>query len=138
MQLKIGGKTYTIVYTVEATMCEDLLENVTGMVGNIAGKKGADQNAALLGKMPSLTKSLMYGGLLQMHGPRGDGSVTSKEDAENLLFQYLTENEGKREGKLAYLFNALYSQMGDDNFLSRIGIAEDREEKVTPISKGKK
>jgi len=137
MQLNIGGKKYTIVYTIAATMCDDLLETITGIVG--ASRGDDDTIITVAGRLPSLTKSLLYGGLLQFHGEYGDNTVRSKKDAEKLLFQYMTENDGKREGKLAYIFNALYTQMGEDSFLSRIGLTDQQEdEKVTPISKGRK
>lgn len=125
MQLTINGKKYTICYSVAATMCDDLLETVTSVVGAASAGDDTAQSVALAGKLPALTKSLMYGGLLQMHGVRGDGSVKSKKDAEDLLFDYLTENAGKREGTLAYVFNALYEQMGDDNFLAQVGLTEN-------------
>lgn len=137
MQLNIGGKKYTFCYTVAATLCDDLLENVVAIAGAAGGKNERDASLTIAGKLPSLTKSLFYGGLLQMHGDHGDRTVTSKETSDDLLYQYLEENNGKREGTLSYVFNALYGQMGEDNFLSRIGMTED-ESNVTPISKGKK
>ena len=138
MQLNIGGKKYTIVYTIAATMCDDLLETITGLIG-ATGNNPDERLVTVAGRLPALTKSLLYGGLLQMHGEFGDNTVRSKKDAEKLLFQYMTENEGKREGKLAYIFDALYTQMGEDNFLSRIGLTDDQEDqKVTPISRGRK
>lgn len=138
MQLTIDGKKYTFVYTVAATMCDDLLESVVSVAEKMQGKGEQDGSLAVAGRLPSLTKSLFYGGLLQMHGEYGDKSVRTREDAEKLMFRYLSENDGKREGTLGYLFNALYGQMGEDNFLSRIGLTGDNDEKVTPISKGKK
>lgn len=135
MQLTIGGKKYTFVYSVAATLDDDLLETVTSMVKVASGE---DADMAMAGKLPVLTKTLFYGGLLQMHGEFGDGSIKSRKDADKLLFQYMTENDGKKEATLINLFNALYEQMGDDNFLSRIGMTEEKParkaQKVTPIS----
>ena len=135
MQLTIGGKKYTFVFSVAATLDDDLLETVTGMVKVASGE---DADMAMAGKLPILTKTLFYGGLLQMHGEFGDGSIKSRKDADRLLFQYMTENDGKKEATLINLFNALYEQMGDDNFLSRIGMTEEKPakkaQKVTPIS----
>ena len=135
MQLTIGGKKYTFVYSVAATLDDDLLETVTSMVKVASGE---DADMAMAGKLPVLTKTLFYGGLLQMHGEFGDGSIKSRKDADRLLFQYMTENDGKKEATLINLFNALYEQMGDDNFLSRIGMTEEKParkaQKVTPIS----
>lgn len=135
MQLTIGGKKYTFVFSVAATLDDDLLETVTSMV-KVASGENADM--AMAGKLPILTKTLFYGGLLQMHGEFGDGSIKSRKDADKLLFQYMTENDGKKEATLINLFNALYEQMGDDNFLSRIGMTEEKPakkaQKVTPIS----
>lgn len=138
MQLTIGGKKYTIVYTVAATMCDDLLETVVDMVKLASGER--DSTFAIAGKLPKLTKILFYGGLLQIHGSLGDGdnTVKSKNDADMLLFQYLTENP---KVTLTSLFNDLYKQLGDDNFLSRIGMTEEKDEpkpskkaeKVVPI-----
>ena len=136
MQLTIGGKKYTFVFSVAATLDDDLLETVTSMV-KVASGENADM--AMAGKLPILTKTLFYGGLLQMHGEFGDGSIKSRKDADKLLFQYMTENDGKKEATLINLFNALYEQMGDDNFLSRIGMTSEEKpakkaQKVTPIS----
>jgi len=136
MQLTINGKKYTFCYTIAATLCDDLLENVVAIAG---AANGDEESASLViaGRLPKLTKALFYGGILQMHGEDGDNTVKSAKDADRLLKQYMQENDGKREGTLIYIFNALYEQMGQDNFLSRIGITGE-EEKVTPISKGKK
>ena len=135
MQLTIGGTKYTIVYSVAATMSDDLLETITSMVTSV-NSDDDDINIKVAGKLPSLTKTLFYGGLLQMHGEYGDNTVRSKKDAEALLFRYMTENEGKREGTLAYLFRELYKQMGDDNFFSRIGLTEiEDQEKKSPKKK---
>ena len=138
MQLTIAGKKYTIVYSVAATMCDDLLETIVDMVKAASGEENS--SFAFAGKLPKMTKILFYGGLLQMHGSRGNGdsSVRSREDAEELLFQYFTENP---KVTLASLFNDLYKQMGEDNFLSRIGLGAEEEnpkpqkkaEKVVPI-----
>ena len=139
MQLTIGGKKYTFVYTVAATLDDDLLETVTGMVKNLNEEDGGGMSMA--GKLPVMTKILFYGGLLQLHGEFGDGSVKNRKDAERLLFQYMTENDGKKDATLVEIFKALYEQMGEDNFLSRIGITSEESEekppkknqKVTPI-----
>ena len=136
MNLTIGGKKYTFVYSVAATLDDDLLETVTNMV-KVTQEEEGDSSLAIAGKLPVLTKALFYGGLLQFHGEFGDGSVKSRKDADRLLFQYMTENEGKKEASLINIFNALYEQMGDDNFLSRIGMTSeekksDKGKKATP------
>lgn len=136
MNLTIGGKKYTFVYSVAATLDDDLLETVTNMV-KVTQEEGEDASLAIAGKLPILTKALFYGGLLQLHGEFGDGSVKSHKDADRLLFQYMTENEGKKEASLINIFNSLYTQMGDDNFLSRIGMISeekkpDKAKKATP------
>ena len=140
MQLTIGGKKYTFLFTVEATLCDDLMEKVIGTLKDATYESSKTaENLATVQRLTPLVKSLFYGGLLQMHGSRGDGSVTSKADAEDLLFQYMTENQNRREGTLFWLYNALQEQMSEDNFLSRIGLTEEAvNEKVTPISKTKK
>lgn len=136
MNLTIGGKKYTFIYSVAATLDDDLLETVTNMV-KVTQEENGDPSLAIMGKLPVLTRTLFYGGLLQMHGEFGDGSVKSRKDADRLLFQYMTENEGKKEASLINIFNALYNQMGDDNFLSRIGMINeekkpDKAKKATP------
>lgn len=136
MNLTIGGKKYTFVYSVAATLDDDLLETVTNMV-KVTQEENGDPSLAIMGKLPVLTRTLFYGGLLQIHGEFGDGSVKSRKDADRLLFQYMTENEGKKEASLINIFNALYNQMGDDNFLSRIGMINeekkpDKAKKATP------
>lgn len=136
MNLTIGGKKYTFIYSVAATLDDDLLETVTNMV-KVTQEENGDPSLAIMGKLPVLTRTLFYGGLLQIHGEFGDGSVKSRKDADRLLFQYMTENEGKKEASLINIFNALYNQMGDDNFLSRIGMINeekkpDKAKKATP------
>ena len=140
MQLTVKGKKYTICYTVAATLCDDLLETVTRVVGASAKSNDeTEQSIGIAGQLPNLTKSLMYGGLLQFHGEYGDNTIRSKKDAEKLLFDYITENSGKSEGTLSYIFNMLYKQMDEDNFFARIGLTEEQETAtVTPISRGRK
>ena len=134
MQLTIGDRKYTFVFTVAATLCDELIESVMGIAKASSGSE-EDASYTIGGKLPVITKSLFYGGLLQMH----ENEIRSKKDSDRLLKQYMTENDGKREGTLYYIFNALWKQVGEDNFLSRIGIGDEVEdEKVTPISKGRK
>lgn len=130
MQLTIAGKKYTIVFSVAATLCDEVLETVVSLA------RDSDGDAyAMAGNLPSMTRSLFYGGLLQMHGSHGDNSVKSKFDSDELLFQYLTETP---KANLTSLFKSLYEQLGEDNFLSRIGLSENEDNNPKPSKKSEK
>ena len=133
MTLAINGKEYQIKYSIAATLCEECVERTTDVImrfHDIDGGDGSDaaNNAALRqffhsmsGVAPTVL-AMLYGGLIQYHGRRGDKSVMSKDDAEDLLVAYMEEHADDEDGNMYALWEKLMGQMEKDNFFKQIGV----------------
>lgn len=132
--LKIGDKTYQIKYSVAATLCRDCVENVTDLMMKFESVDSDDKKEDVQEQLHAFFKSfasiapttlsMLYAGLLQMHGRRGDRTVMSEDDAEDLLIQYLEENKNNEDGNMYSLMGKLMNQMGEDDFFKLIGLDE--------------
>ena len=66
------------------------------------------------------TVTLFYASLLEYHGTRrGDGTIKAKDDALDLLYAYLEENEGKT---LYDVYSELMELIAEDNFFEKTGL----------------
>lgn len=138
-RITIGGKEYSIEYSVEASLYNECTTKIFDMFMGIASVRGqadalekSDSNdvESLKGLMkgavmsmtdiPQTTLVLFYAGLLEHHGTEeGDGSVASIKDAKHLIKTYMLENNG---ANWYDLMNTLVEQIGADNFFERIGL----------------
>lgn len=142
MALKIGDKTYQIKYSVAATLCEECVERVTDLMmrfETLDSNSGDVQEQlqqffhSFSGIAPT-TLSMLYAGLMQYHGRRGDKTVMSKDDAEDLLIQYIEENKGNDDGNMYSLMQKLMNQMGEDDFFKQIGLDQIGEKATEAVS----
>lgn len=138
MNIKIGGKDYTIEFTFEASLYGECTEKLASlqlgmsmayMQANVSStsEEEAKNNikAALedvvksMSDLPQTVLTLFYAGLMEHHGFDGDKSVTSKADAKALMKTYFAENKDK---DYYDLMNLLTEQMNEDDFFKKIGL----------------
>ena len=101
-RITIDKKEYTFEFTIEASLYDDCTRSVMDMFVKGGMVQGAaednDVNSAMenlldtIANLPQKALTLFYAGLLEHHGPEGDGSIQGKNDAKKLLASYLKEN----------------------------------------------
>lgn len=145
-RITIGGKEYTIKFSVAASLYSECTKTILDGFVN-AGKVEAskDLNFALdellstMSNLPQKTLTLFYSGLLEYHGRRGDRTVMSMDDAEDLITEYLAEsweNEGHKS--FSDVFSELMETMVEDNFFDLIGLNKMITEATEPKKRGRK
>ena len=132
LNLKIGEKEYTLVYSFMAAVHNETVQKMFNVVSgaylirkaNITGENKEDIANAMLegtGEMvadiPHIVKTAFYSGLLENHN-------VSQEDAYDLMKQYMKEN------KISFkkLFDDIKTCMEDDGFFDLSGLTEMMEE----------
>lgn len=127
--LNIGGKDYKIEYTMEAALCNECVESVTGLLmemGIASSEKDLKQILKNMANLPHVTLTMFYAGLLEYHGdhPTGDRSIKTLSDAKALIKQYMAENKDSDEGNFYGLMGILFEQMAEDGFFKQIGLEQ--------------
>lgn len=127
-RITINKKEYTLEFTIEASLYDECTKSVmdqfvkSGMVSSAA--KDGDTDSAIenvldtIASLPQRTLTLFHAGLLEHHGPEGDGSVQGRADAKSILAAYL------KESKKSYrdVFADMMEIMADDSFFDLIGL----------------
>ena len=124
MELRIGGKTYTIEYRIEASLCNECTETVSNVMTDVAiasAEKNIKKLICGMSNIPQITLTMFYAGLLEKHGLDGDGTITSKDDAKTLVKKYFAENP---ESNFHDLMRMLMEQMDKDGFFKQIGLEQ--------------
>lgn len=135
LEMKIGNENYKVEYSIEASLCDECVEKVTGFlcsVSNAEGKSAIRNFIDTLSDLPGTVLSLFYAGLLEHHGEDGDGAITSKNDAKKLLKLYMKENKDKEDGNYYSLLTVFIEQMEKDGFFKLIGLASMTKEVAEP------
>ena len=119
--LKIEGKEYKLEYTVEASLYEDCTQSVTDIMTDIAENSENADIRGLMGTMarvPQKAITVFYAGLLEHHGPEGDGTVPNLEEGKRLCKAYLKEQECNWYD----ILNMCMEQMGVVGFFKLVGL----------------
>lgn len=127
MFLNVGGKEYTIEYTIEASLYHDCAERVIQFFKEAyAGQTGQDIDKAIrsMTDIPNTCMVVLYAGLLEHHGPEGDGSVPDMKAAKRLIKEYFAEHKGEDSDNFYGLLTLLIEQMGNDGFFKQIGLEQ--------------
>ena len=152
MIFKTKEKEYTLEYTFEAALnrqCVDNAFNLTlGVFGIPDGKEGeADtvkKQIQSISALPIKIMELFYAGLLEHHGPDGDGSVLAEKDAIKIYKEFSRENKEDARSDFYGLMSSIIETMEKDGFFKQIGLdqmmssAEEVEEKKTVPTDHKK
>jgi hypothetical protein len=137
-RINIDGKEYTLEYTIEASLYNECIEKVTTLFAKVSMSDGTENGTLSIIKsmsdVPRTTLSMFYAGLLEHHGPEGDGSIQSTDDAKRLVKKYFAEHKDEDTGNFYGLMNELLSIMADDDFFAQIGLTQiaEKQQKVQP------
>lgn len=132
--LNIDGKDYKLEFSIEASLYNDCIEKITGLMYNISfGQSSRDIKQILSGvsDIPNTTVTCFYAGLLEHHGAEGDGTVTTRDNAKRLAVALLKDEHS--EVKNWYdLFSICLEQMSEDGFFELIGMSDILSTEVAP------
>lgn len=133
MVLNIGGKDYTIEYSIEASLCNECTEKVTGLMVGLAEAQSEEDIKGVvksIADVPRTTLTMFYAGLIENHSDE----VQSMEEAKELVKTYLKEHKEDGTGNFYALMELLIEQMGNDDFFNLIGMDKmfQTEEEVKP------
>lgn len=129
-RITIGGKEYTLTFNIMASLyseCTEMIMNEFMAFGKTLGAAEMNDVDGMLDKLvknlsntTEETVTLFYASLLEYHGTRrGDGTIKAKDDALDLLYAYLEENEGKT---LYDVYSELMELIAEDNFFEKTGL----------------
>jgi len=141
-KITIGKKEYTFEFTIEASLYDDCTKSVMdtfvkgGMAQGALEMKDAqgavDALIDTIANLPQKALTLFYAGLLEHHGPEGDGSIAGKPEAKRVLATYLKENNKTFRD----VFEEMMEAMANDNFFDLIGLNQ-LTETMTEVTKEK-
>lgn len=127
LELKIGSKTYKIKYSVGAALYGNCTEKVAEFFTNGATAQGKDAIKSFISTiadLPKLALEMFYAGLIKHHGEKGDRTVLSIDDAEELLTTLIEENNGEELGNFYGIIGVLMNRMAEDGFFDLIGLTQ--------------
>lgn len=151
--LTIGGEDYKVEFTIEASLYKECITAVTDFMMNSAESVNEQDQKRMIREMsgiPEMTITMFYAGLLEYHGPEGDGKVTKMSDAKKLIKQWMRENPDDENANLYGMMSILLDQMREDGFFKQCGLTQmmaetekeikkpqDHKKKITKISEAK-
>lgn len=141
LKLTIGGKEYTFEFSIEASMYNECTESVTELFVNIMEAEDNKDIRTMLSSVadiPNVAMTMTYAGLLENHGPLGDGSVKCMDDAKKIVKQYVREHKEDGEGDFFSLMNKMVSCMEDDGFFELTGLKKLMTEAETEAKTSKR
>lgn len=132
-RLTIGGKEYTIEFSIEASLYNECTEAAMNLVmgfgeaqGAVEMAKGDDEAEKVrsairktfssIANIPATAMTLFYAGLLEHHG----NEIQSIDDAKDLIRVYLKDND------LTFVdvLNLMLECMGEDHFFDLTGLSK--------------
>lgn len=129
-RITIDKKEYKLEFTIEASLYDDCTKSVMDMLINAGMAQGAAENNDVenameslidtISELPQKALTLFYAGLLENHGPEGDGSIQGKSDAKKVLANYLKEQKKSFRDVLAEMMEL----MAEDSFFDLIGLTQ--------------
>lgn len=121
--LTIKNKDYRLEYTIEASLYSDCVREVSDIFMKLETESSAEDIIAKMADIPMSTLNIFYSGLLEHHGPEGDGSVKGLHDAKILAKELLKEGKSWMD-----ILSMCLEQMGEDGFFKLIGVIPTEEE----------
>lgn len=115
--LEIGGKSYTVEYSIEASLYSDCTVKVIDLMSAMDSKNPKE----VIGKMadiPQVTITMLHAGLLENHSDE----IEDEKETKALLKKYLAEHKDDEGGNFYSVLELLLECMGDDGFFKLIGL----------------
>lgn len=125
----INNHEYHLEYTVEAALYGDATQKLMDFL--IQTTVGADsddpaavirENLKTVADVPQTALTLFYAGLLEHHGPFGDGTIKTIADAKRLVRDYFADHAEDGTDNFMDLLTLCLDQMGNDGFFKRVGL----------------
>lgn len=134
MNITVKGKEYALEYTFEAAERHECIDAAMDIFGGMMTAKIDSTHSEemqvrdflmSLSDLPRMAMDMFYAGLLEHHGPDGDGTIQSRADARLLYKQFCRENpEDERAASYYTLCTAIAEQMEKDGFFKRAGMED--------------
>lgn len=137
--LKINGNDYKLEYSIEASLYNDCIDKVSGMLLNVvAGQASQDLKPILsaMSDIPNTAVTVFYAGLMEHHGAEGDGSVTNIATAKRLAATLLKDKDSEVTNWYDLLVICI-NQMGEDGFFDLVGMNDILQTEAEEIPKRK-
>ena len=123
-KLTIGGKEYTIEFTIEASLYDECVERTVGLMQRLfasADSEDFEQIIHAMTDIPKTTLVMLYAGLLENHSDE----VKSLDDAKELIKTLIRENkEDELLSNFYGIMQMLMEVMQDDGFFKQIGLEQ--------------
>lgn len=128
--LTIGGEEYRLEYSIEASLYSDCVESVSILMTQISSGENPDMKESEriksvlsgIANIPKTALQMFYAGLIEAHGPNGDGRVPDLLTAKALVKTFLTEHKDDETGNFYGLMEMCLDQMGEDGFFKLAGL----------------
>ena len=140
-KITINKKEYSLEFTIEASLYDECTKSVMDMFvkGGMIQGAAEDNNAEdalenlieTISNLPQKALTLFYAGLLEHHGPEGDGSIQGMNDAKKLLATYIRESGNSFRDVLSDMMQL----MADDHFFELIGLDKMTDELTADLPK---
>lgn len=121
--VNIGGKDYTLEYTIEASLHKDCVDKMTNYMKNVimAQANGTLENLlSNMSDLPHIALSSFYAGLLEHHSDE----IRSEKDAKNLIKTYFSEHKEDGKDNFYEVMEMISGCMNDDGFFRQIGLEQ--------------
>lgn len=129
--IPIDGKDYKLEFTIEASLCRECIEKISGLMVDLSKSDDIKQMLSGVSDIPYTALICFYAGLLEHHGsqPDGDGTVPDINAAKRLAVKLLRDENSDIDNWYD-LFTTCIDQMGEDGFFDLVG--------MTNLTTGKK
>lgn len=121
--ITIDGKDYKLEFTIEASLCRECIEKISGLMVDLSSSDDIKQMLSGISDIPYTALVCFYAGLLEHHGahPEGDGTVPDMNATKRLAVKLLRD-ENSGIDNWYDLFTVCIDQMGEDGFFDLVGM----------------
>lgn len=128
--LEIGGKNYTVEYSIEASLYSDCTVKLMDLMGAMETK---DPKEAIkkMANIPQVVITMLHAGLLEHHSDE----LETENDTKVLVKKYIVEHKEDGKGNFYSIMEDLMECMGDDGFFKIIGLEAMSEKAVNGAKK---
>lgn len=123
--LEINGNEYRLEFTIEASFYADCTTSLMQLLTNMEEAENAKDVKKVfteIANIPQVALTLFYAGLMEYHGIEGDGSVTDKATAKQLVKQLMKEHSDDELSTFDGILSMCIEQMSEDGFFKRVGL----------------